>query len=325
MMLHHNQRSMMSQQFAAKINDLKEMEKAEEGAAPKVKKNEVISNLYLQDLYRFYKLFHKRADFVNIFDENLNIYDNPLFKSVFEDQKILELVAELYFKFKYYNEALSVYDLLIKLWGDNYAFLQKKGYCLQESGQINEALENYLRSDILKPDSPWTVRRIATCYRALKKHKDAIEYFRKYLKLKPDNLQVELNIGNCYLELKDYENALTYYFKVDYLDSNNQKAWRPIAWCSFVLKKYDQADRYYEKILSNNPGIIDLINAGHNKWASGNIKDAINLYKKGAEEFANGSKEFEKIFHQDKDELIMAGIDETDIYLMADQILYNKR
>ena len=102
-------------------------------------------------------------------------------------------------------------------------------------------MEAFLKAEIISPDYFWTIRRIATCYRNMKKPEMALSYYHRAEKIQPENLSVQMNIGHCYVEQKDYEEALKYYFKVDYLDPEGGKAWRPIAWCSFLVGKKEQA------------------------------------------------------------------------------------
>lgn len=317
-----SQRAMMSDQFAAQGEDLEQMQKANEDELPS-KKVETISNLYIQDLYRFFKLYPQHNEFVDPFENNLLLFRNELLKPIFSDINTLLLLAEMFFRKEYYDDAAAVYKDLTSVDLSNYEFFQKLGYCYQNLGEYEKAISAYLQADIIHPDSPWTLRRIALCYRNLKKPAEALSYYERFNKLKPNNLSVELNMGHCYLELKDYENALVHYFKVDYLDHDSHKAWRPIAWCSFLIGKYEQAQRYYQKILADHPAPLDYVNAGHTEWVLGNIKAAIEYYRKGLLLWGKETEQFEKTFLQDKTDLLLAGISETDFYLMLDQLVYD--
>ena len=242
--LPEQQRTIMSDQFAEQNNQMKEIEKAEDSLLPQQNRSEIISNQYLQDLYRFYKLNYHKNEFEDIFNTTLSIYSNNLLSDVF-DQDSLYLVAELLFKKKYYKEALSIYQKLLVLNNSDYSLYQKIGYCYQELGEYKDAIQAYINSDIIKKDSPWTLRRLANCYRFIKDYSSAINIYKRYLVLKPDTLSVELSLGHCYLDLKNYEQALIHYYKIEYLEPNNIRSHRPIAWCSFKLQKFEQAEKFY--------------------------------------------------------------------------------
>ena len=178
------------------------------------------------------------------------------------------------------------------------------------------ALRDYLRSEMLNPESPWLLRRIAGCYRTLKQPEEALKFFLRYDTISPDNLSVLMNIGHCYSEQKDYKEALRYYFKVDYLSPDNRKAQRAIAWCSFLSGKYDQARNYYRKVLEDEPQAQDFLNAGHTEWAVQNMKGALELYKQSV--YAAGNfKAFQELLKEDIPDLIRAGIK------LMDQLRYS--
>ena len=237
------------------------------------------------------------------------------------EQDSLYLIAELLFKKKYYEEAHDLYKDRLEINKSYQALYQKIGYCQQERGDQVSAIQAYNNSDIIRKDSPWTIRRMAICYRLLKDYNTAIEFYKRYLELKPDTLSAELSLGHCYLDLKNYEQALVYYYKVEYLDPKNVKTYRPMAWCSFKLGKFEQAEKFYSKILDNNPTPTDHINAGHNYWALGNIEKAITEYKECLAALPEKVTQFTDLFLTDKNDLIEAGVEEEDIYLMLDPVL----
>ena len=63
----------------------------------------------------------------------------------------------------------------------------------------------------------------------------------------------------------------------------SNKTLRPIAWCSFLCGNLPQSLEYYDKIIANGPSADDCINRGHALLASGNIKEAVESYKKAIE------------------------------------------
>lgn len=90
----------------------------------------------------------------------------------------------------------------------------------------------------------------------------------------------------------------------------------------FLTGKYDQARNYYKKILSNQPNTQDLLNAGHTEWALQNIKGAIEFYRQAVEKENRDFYKFQEEFNQDIPDLIVAGIEDTEISLMMDQLRY---
>lgn len=285
-------------------------------------KVEQIAGRYIQDLYRFYKLFPSHLDFDDIFAYTLDFHNLSEVRPFISDVVSLTAIAEYYLRKNYFLDALNIFEELIQQDNENDILYQKAGYCRQMNGDLEGALKDYLHADLLNPNSKWIIRRIAVCYKTLKQPDKALEYYHRYEVLNPDNLSVQISIGHCHLELKNYNEALKYYYKVDYLDTTSHKAWRPIAWCSFLTGKYDQARKYYKKILEAQPNTQDFLNAGHTEWVLQNNKAALAYYKQAVEKEGGDWFKFYKQFEQDIADLKNAGIEEEEIPLMLDQLRY---
>lgn len=320
MQLPKETRRLMVNQFEGQASEMIQMNK--EALINKRSKWEIITSRYIQDLYRFFKLYPAHLDFTDIFNLPLDFHNLPILHPYISDKESLMTIAEYYMHKNYFSDALTIFSLLTEKDMESEILFQKIGYCKQMGGDLAGALEAYLHADLLNPESKWVIHRIAGCYRSLKQPEMALKYYQRYEALNPDNLSVLISIGHCHLELKDYNEALKCFFKVDYLDNKSHKAWRPIAWCSFLTGKYDQARNYYKKILENRPNMQDLLNAGHTEWALQNIKGALSYYQQ-AVQIENGDiQKFIEQFNQDIPDLLIAGIEETDMTFMLDELRY---
>lgn len=280
---------------------------------------EVISNQYIHDLYRFFKLNQRRHEFKNVFQEELALHRTPILKEALSAPELLKAVADFLFQKEHVVEALELYQLLIARKQANAEIFQKAGYCLQKAKRHREAVNSYLKADVLKPDHIWTLRHLATCYRQLKEYGDALDYYKRVEAIQPENRNLLFYIGSCMAEQELYEEALQYFFKLDFLEENSIKAWRGIGWCSFVSGKHEQAMKYYEKILAVKPVAIDYLNSGHVAWRLGLMEKAIQLY--GQAVSASDSREsFLELFNKDRKILLQQGIAKEEIPLMLDLI-----
>lgn len=313
-------KKMMIGQFAAESDAVNELQKEE---LPGISKQSLlISKQYIQDLYRFYKIHPKKNDFEDIFRESTEyIYAQSIDKIV-SDPESRMIIGEYYFNRNYYEEALHIFNLLIEEGILSDVIYQKKGYCLQKTGNIEAALDAYLKAELLNAGSSWTIKKIAYCYRILKNPGEALAYYRKAEQLNPDNLSIQLNIGHCFLELGNYTEALKCYFKVEYLDKNGERAWRPIAWCSFLTGKYEQAMGYFEKIIEKKADAPDFLNCGHTQFVMGNISKAIEYYKSAFQLYNHSIEKFNEAFNADIPELLRAGIEQENIPLVIDRMMY---
>lgn len=320
MQLPDPQRQMMFDQFGGQASEMIQQDKEE--MITNRGKIEIVTGQYIQDLYRFYKLYPGRRDFDDIFTWTLDFHNLPILQPYISDVDSLTTIAEYYLRKGYYADALVIYKRLTEKDPESNILFQKTGYCQQMMGNQVEALEAYLLADILHTGSPWLIRRIAGCYRALKQPEKALAYYQRCEALKPDDLSVQMNIGHCLLEMRQYDEALKYYFKVDYLDTKGHKAWRPIAWCSFLTGRYDQALNYYKKIMDAQPIMQDYLNAGHTEWALQHVKNALGYYKAAVMMEGGNFQTFNEQFQQDIPDLLIAGIEEKEIPLMLDQLRY---
>lgn len=288
---------------------------------PNQRKN--IMNKYLQDLYRFFKLFRRKGEFSDPFSRPINLINIPLLSESLNDVDTLALVAEFYFRRKYYNDALDVYNSISEKMPPSASLFQKIGYCYQQLGDIKNALKFYEQAELLNSDSIWTLRRIGGCFRALNQPSQALSYYERVEAANPDDLNVAINIGHCFLELGNYTEAIKYYYKVEFLDEKSTRAWRPLAWCLMLSRDFEQSKTYYDKILNDNPTNEDFLNIGHLNLAQGRILDAIDYYKMAIKTNSSDINWLIKSLHSDEKYLIEIGIDVSIIPFVVDSLLYS--
>lgn len=315
-----SQRQMMAGRFGEEADQLKEMQKDAESLNPKVNED-VISNQYIQDLYRFFKLYPYKNNFFDIFKLRLNFYDKKSIAPLISDHKSMLQIANYCFDKNFFAEALGIYRKLIADGSFESDLWQKVGYCKQMLDDLSGALEAFLQAELLSPDNSWIIKRIAQVYRSLKDPQHALEYYQRAAQLNPNNLNIELNIGHCYLDLGEYDKALNSYFKIEVLDSKSSKAWRPIAWTAFLLRKFDLAQQYYQQILADKPNVHDYLNAGHVELCLNRKKSALDCYLKAAYKTTDFNQ-FISLFEEDAKELIAAGIDISFFPILLDELRY---
>jgi tetratricopeptide (TPR) repeat protein len=311
----------MTRAMEAEMEQVKEIREDEELLDPG-RQGEFISNQYIQDLYRFYKLFPRKGDFDDIFNWRFDFHNKRALGAILkEDPVVLRNIAEYYFAKDYFEEAAEIFNCLLEE-EKNGELFQKLAWCYQKTGDYETALGYYLKAELFGINQPWNMKRIAACYRNLKNPAAALEYYREAEKSDPDNLSNQLNIGQCLLELGQFDEALKCYFKVEYLAPGNKKVWRPIAWCSFLTGKKEQAEKYYRKLLEDKPNKYDYMNMGHVQWSLGNRREALEFYQKSIADGGFTEVEFLEVFAEDKVHLLGRGVEKDDIPLMLDQLRY---
>ncbi len=314
-------REFMAEAMKAEMDQFKELQNDEELTDPG-KKVGFISNQFIQDLYRFFKLHPRKSDFEDLFDWRFDFHNKPALGAILKkDEKILRNVAEFYFQKNYFEDAAEVFTYLLEI-EKNGEMYQKLGFCYQKMNDFRKALETYQKAELYELNKKWNLNKIALCYRNLKQPDKALEYYREAETLDEENLSIQLNIGHCLLELGEYEEALKCYFKVEYLEPGNKKVWRPIGWCSFVVGKKEQAEKYFHMLVDDEPNKHDLMNMGHVQWSLGNRKEALDFYKRSIDRSDFTEQEFFEVFEEDLHHLLAQGVNREDVPIMLDQLRY---
>ncbi len=314
-------REFLTEGIKAEMAQFDETKHDEELINP-VTNKEFVSNQYIQDLYRFYKLHPRKSDFEDFFNWRFDFYNKITLGSILrEDEKVLRNIGEYYFLKNFFDEAADIFKYLLSI-GESGELYQKVAFCYQKLGNFEKALSLYQKADLYDLNRLWNMKKIAFCYRNLKQPDKALEYYREVEKLAPQDLTNLLNVGQCLLELGQFDEALKYYFKVEYLAPGNKKVWRPIGWCSFLTGKKEQAEKYFRKLIDEEPNKHDLMNMGHVQWSMGNRNAALDYYKKSISGAGFSETEFMDIFDEDLPQLIKQGIDKDDVPIMLDQLRY---
>lgn len=291
---------------------------------PKEKEAELIGNQYIQDLYRFFKLSQFRGEFDDPFTQPLNLLQcNPIAFLIDTPQSILRTFNYLIEK-EYYDEAYSAGILFEKVCNENEcdaAFYQKMGYSLQKQGKYRQATDYYTKADIVKPDTLWTIRHMAQCYRLLGEFNSSLHYYETAEELAPENISLLMQTGECLMSLRRYDEALARFFKVEYLKPQSVRAKRAIAWCSFITGKDDQARKYFDTLMNNGKaGSNDYINAGHVEWINNNRERALELYMQ-AKKASNDADSVPEQILADREILEKRGADVQELILLRDLLV----
>lgn len=323
--LPESQRTMMSAQLEEQNAALNEAKQAE---LPDERKQRVsIVNAFVQDLYRFFKLFSRRREFIAVMDNpGIDMTDCLQLTHVTRDAHVLELLGTLYFKNAFYEDAIKCFSRLEEIDDatDDHIY-QKIGFAYQNAGKTEQALNYYKRYELLHEEDAWNMRHIAACYRALGEFDKALDYYRRVKALTPDNVSLTLTIGHVLLEQNRTNEALQQYFKADLMDNSKHRAWRPIAWCSFLLNDYERAIDYYDRIARHDkPSAQDLLNRGHVLLCQGKTQEAINTYRESLNLMGGVTKKFRNAFKGDALELRLHGVSAVDQALIPDAVCSQK-
>jgi tetratricopeptide (TPR) repeat protein len=316
------QKEMMDKMFGAEIEAMREVQESDELVDPG-KKDLFISNQYIQDLYRFFKIHPQKHSFDDPFKQEMAFHKKWFLTLLTPGENTPLKLGEYLFGKNYFHEATGIYEQEAKKELPDRQVLQKLAYCYQQTDDYEKALHYYLQADLYGDSQAWNLKKIALCYRYLKNPEKALEYYKMAEQQKPDDLHTQVSVGHCLLELERFDEALQYYFKVEYLAPDNHNVWRPIAWCSLVEGKLEQARKYGEKHTAENPSQYDYMNMGHILWCQGDRKTALEWYLKSIGHQDSSLNEFVNAFVEDRHILLKHGVEPADMPIMLDQLRYS--
>ena len=144
----------------------------------------VIITQYFHDLYRFYKLHPLKNEFDDVFNLPSAHTEAGFFNLWIDDITMLRNIGEFYFEKNHYTDARMIFMQIVSK-NQNYELYEKIGYCYQQEGYYDEALDYYHRAELLDRNRLWLLTRIAWCYRKTGKYEKAVEYYHEAEKLEP--------------------------------------------------------------------------------------------------------------------------------------------
>lgn len=288
-----------------------------------------VRRMYLQDLYRFYRIYQNKNDFHNPFDtsavENSAFFVIcPYFRESPLKDRVME-VGKFLYKHHFYRE----------LW-------QLLG-AYKDSDDIEywrlAAMASYREKDYLSADKAYTnvlemnaddmpaIRGKALTGFYLEKYEQAVEYNRRLLEMDATNEYVQLNLAVSLMNNDEIEEGMSLLFKLNYDHPENLSIQRSLAWGYLRQQKPQQAAPIYTRLLANQHRMpTDCLNAGYCQWFLSNMEEAVNLFKQYVAEtnkerpMPGGNTLLNDVFAMDADLLQQYDIGMKEAFVMEDLV-----
>lgn len=297
--------------------DAIEQERLSSTITRRTEKEELARN-YVRVLYRFFKLFRRKGEFPDPFAEPFTPSEIDEYAPIFGTPEALSLVGEFYFKRGYWQDAETLMVRLSQINPDAVS-LQKIGYARQQYGDLQGASDAYRQSDLLSPDSVWTLKHHATVLRLLGRYDEALEVLARLEKLRPEDATPPLNRGLCLIATGRFEDALNPLFKAEFMGTIPQRRTaRPLAWALTMTGNYERARKYFDIIEQNNPDPVDRLNRGHLYMLEGDLHKAVDTYAGALQSMEFDRTRFLADFKEDLPLLTERGVDPLTAAIVVD-------
>lgn len=320
------QRNLIVTNFEAELAQMKEMASEEQMLDQSIGENAIIIQ-YVQDLYRFYKIFPNHGEFEDIFRKRISFGDLYFYKTFFEKVKFTHKLAEFYFEKEHYYEAIDLYEYLSTREKPTGEYYEKIAFSYQKLGRYKKAVAFYKKAELFDTDRLWILKKLALCYIRLKDYQNALAYFGEALKVQPEDQSIQAQLAQCYINLRDYEKASQIYTRLLFYSPGNVKYLRPAAYCDFVTGKLTQAETGYSELISGShkASVYDYINAGHVHLCLGERKLALEFYARSLSLKGFSETEFMEAFDEDVPHLLKYGVTADEIPLIKDYLSFQTK
>lgn len=268
-----------------------------------------IRRMYLQDLYRFFRIFKDRHAFRNILDTEEFDYiflSKETFRQTHIEPYFNDVTAFLMKKNRYQEAAAML---------NNYGEHRRDYHFYMMSAFLGrEPSHNYAQALSLQPDNERALAGLARAVFNDGDFKYALELYEKLLTLQPEKKSYLLNKSVCLTNLKRYAEAERVLFRLNYEAEDDANVNRVLAWALTSDGKYDQADKLYQQLLSeDSPTSDDLLNYGFCLWFSGHVDDAADCFHRYLMESGDSK---ESIIENELELIREKGITDPEIQMM---------
>lgn len=292
-----------------------------------------IRRMYLQDLYRFYKLYHKRTGLINPFENTFTgmefrsikafFFASTLFRSDFLTESKLSL-GRFLMKQQRWSE---VNDLLLSFNG-NIPDTNAEYYILAAYADLNDSLygmsiEMFRKALEIEPENVMALKGMARASLIEGDYDSAEKTYATLVRLFPTNKNFIKNYAITLLKSNRTTEAMEILYKIDYESPDDISIKRILAWGLLYQNKPEIAKKEYDKILSlSDYKKEDCLHAGYCAWFLGDIVQATESFKSFIQMSSDegNTLSLKTVFIEDCDIIYKYGITDTDIQLVIDMV-----
>ena len=275
-----------------------------------------IRRTYLQDLYRFFRLYPYRSEFSNPFEDYQYLF---LGKKVFSQTHIeayFNDVAAFLIKQKYMQEAGMVLDNCGEARCD-FRHYMMCGYLMQHHyytfAPEKDALYCYQKALELEPGNEKALQGYARSLFDMGRYQEALEAYDQLLTLQLEKKHYILNRAVCQTNTGLYAEALKDLYRLNFESPDDATVNRVLAWTLTCDEKYEQAEKIYAQLVTDQSLPDDLLNYGYCLWLGGHVDEAADCFHRYLKE-TEQKKTF--IIENELELLREKGITEPEMQMM---------
>ena len=282
--------------------------------------------MYLQDLYRFFRLSDAKAGLRNPFsspdDENKNgvgelFLANKLFLHTAVGSQLVTLCSFLA-KRKLFQPLQRLLDAYQDV--DDIHLLYYRGFAAHQSQDYPLAKKLYQQILQQQPEHKKALQGFAKACYFDGDYAEAAGAYEQLLAIAPDHIPTQKKYCICLINTGRTEEAAKRLYQLDFEKPGDWDVVRILAWTLLVGGKQAQAQTEYRRLLaSGKKRAEDVLNAALCVWAGGNIAEAVTMLSEYQKSSTTGKKLLAELL-KEKEMLSTYGISVYQIIMMADAI-----
>ena len=282
-----------------------------------------IRRLYLQNLYRFFKLYGNRSEFCDPFVADKAVFCAQELMSHGKMQAHLLEVSNFLYKRKWHRAAADVM-VGIREEGRTFGYYILQGALQQQvyNPSLLAPLACFAEALKLQPDNERALAGYARASFYEKHYEAALEAYERLLAMKPESKNYQLYAAICHSNLEQNEEAEKMLFKLNYLYPDDLTVSGVLAWVLTLNGKYGQADKLFQSLLAvEKPKMTDVLNSGYCHWLAGETSMAITLFRQFCSSPDNEEHDMAHEFFGKQYQLLRQhGISDVEISMMLDSL-----
>lgn len=279
---------------------------------------------YIADLYRLFKVYPYHTQLFDPFSKQIYNF-SPLNTSslapLLEHKGQVMNLAEFMMRKGLYSDAYRLFMYLQPVEREADADLwQKIGFCLQKMGNVDEALDIYLKAHRLQPGSGWTIGHVAQTAFEARQYDKALEFIDLILDSDPDNVKWLGRKAECLFATDHYDECLPTLYKLAYIDENSERTKEMLAWGLMMTGAFDKAEKLYSELHQQQSTVKSHINMGHIHLVADHFALAIQHYS-AAYRASKDEQEFKQQYWESGTYLDRLGVSHVRLQMIYDAVV----
>ena len=215
-----------------------------------------------------------------MFEDSLKYYNQAL--KLEPTAKSHKLMAKCLYAMGKKENAIEIYDKILKINPNDVEAYFNKGICLSNLNLKEEAIQMYNKTIELNPNYIDAYFQRGYCYYNLKKYQKAMQEMNKVLQLDQNYYQAYYEKGFCFQKMKRYEEAIIEISKAIQLNRYFEKAYFQRGYCCELINDFSSAIEDYKKVIELNKNSYKVyFRLGLCYFYIKDYNEALNVFDKG--------------------------------------------